>query len=407
MKWLISILFICLSANLTQAKSPHGNKLHMDCDVCHSTNGWNTIILNEFNHDKTKFPLKGQHYSIDCKTCHSTLIFDDAESDCFSCHQDVHEHTLGSDCARCHTSNSWLVNNVNHLHQNMGFALTGVHRTVDCAECHKSSSDLRFDRIGNECFDCHKQDFYATLSPNHIQAGYSKNCLDCHSQTASDWTGVALDHSFFPLSNAHNLNCNECHSSGVYQGLPNTCESCHLTDYNSTTNPSHSTAGYSKDCEQCHNTSNWGDAVLDHSFFPLSNAHNLNCNECHSSGVYQGLANTCESCHLTDYNSTTNPTHSTAGYSKDCEQCHNTSNWGDADFNHDANYFPIYSGEHKGEWNNCVDCHTNPSNYLVFSCTNCHEHNKSDMDDEHNDVRNYVYNSTNCLACHPIGRADD
>ena len=43
---------------------------------------------------------------------------------------------------------------------------------------------------------------------------------------------------------------------------------------------------------------------------------------------------------------------------------------------HDA-YFPIYSGKHKGEWNDCVDCHIQSSNYKIFSCINCHEHNNA------------------------------
>jgi hypothetical protein len=29
------------------------------------------------------------------------------------------------------------------------------------------------------------------------------------------------------------------------------------------------------------------------------------------------------------------------------------------------------------------------------------------MDDEHDDVSGYVYESTECLACHPDGREDD
>jgi hypothetical protein len=39
----------------------------------------------------------------------------------------------------------------------------------------------------------------------------------------------------------------------------------------------------------------------------------------------------------------------------------------------------------------------------VFSCTNCHEHNKTEMDSEHREVGGYVYNSVNCLSCHPKG----
>jgi hypothetical protein len=94
-------------------------------------------------------------------------------------------------------------------------------------------------------------------------------------------------------------------------------------------------------------------------------------------------------------------------FSTDCQSCHSETAWEPSTFDHDNQYFPIYSGRHREAWNSCSDCHTETSNYSVFSCTNCHEHNQTDMDKDHDEVNNYVYNSTNCLACHPTGVADD
>ncbi|MGE5436683.1 MAG: cytochrome c3 family protein [Syntrophothermus sp.] len=37
------------------------------CERCHSFNDWKPI---NFNHDETKFPLKGAHSKIECKVCH-------------------------------------------------------------------------------------------------------------------------------------------------------------------------------------------------------------------------------------------------------------------------------------------------------------------------------------------------
>jgi hypothetical protein len=45
----------------------------------------------------------------------------------------------------------------------------------------------------------------------------------------------------------------------------------------------------------------------------------------------------------------------------------------------------------------------NPNSFGVFSCLTCHEHNQSEMDDEHDDVPGYVYESTACYGCHPTG----
>ncbi len=67
-------------------------------------------------------------------------------------------------------------------------------------------------------------------------------------------------------------------------------------------------------------------------------------------------------------------------------------------FNHK---FPIQSGKHAGFA--CSDCHLN-ANYNVFSCIDCHAHSKSDMDDKHDDVGGYSYNSQACYSCHPNGR---
>ena len=65
-------------------------------------------------------------------------------------------------------------------------------------------------------------------------------------------------------------------------------------------------------------------------------------------------------------------------------------------------YFPIYSGTHNGEWNTCVECHTDPNDYSVFSCIICHD-NQADLADEHSDENGYSFNSNACFNCHPNG----
>jgi DnaJ-class molecular chaperone len=51
--------------------------------------------------------------------------------------------------------------------------------------------------------------------------------------------------------------------------------------------------------------------------------------------------------------------------------------------------------------NICSNCHTDPNNYKVFTCITCHT--RSETDAEHQGRSGYVYNSINCLACHPSG----
>ena len=51
-----------------------------------------------------------------------------------------------------------------------------------------------------------------------------------------------------------------------------------------------------------------------------------------------------------------------------------------------------------------LECHLRPDNFAFFSCIDCHEHRKSEMDNKHDEVPGYVWESEACLSCHPDGR---
>ena len=89
--------------------------------------------------------------------------------------------------------------------------------------------------------------------------------------------------------------------------------------------------------------------------------------------------------------------------STQCYACHPTGQKGRF-VEHDAQYFPIYSGAHSGTWSACATCHTDPSNRAVFSCLTCHEHSQAQMDDKHREAQGYSYTSAACYSCHPDGR---
>jgi hypothetical protein len=185
--------------------------------------------------------------------------------------------------------------------------------------------------------------------------------------------------------------------------------SCHQSDYDGTNDPAHAAAGFSTTCTQCHNTSRWDDAFFNHSgtAFPLTGAHvPLACSECHGGGVYSGLPAECVSCHQSDYDGTNDPAHAAAGFSTTCTQCHNTSRWDGARFDH-TSFFPIYSGRHAGRWDACGDCHPNAASYADFSCLGCHPHSDQNETDGHHEGENgYAYNSAACYSCHPRGTAE-
>jgi hypothetical protein len=254
---------------------------------------------------------------------------------------------------------------------------------------------------------CHQTNFNQTANPNHLEAGISTDCASCHT-TAPDWkpASFTIHNNYYPLTGAHaSTDCASCHN-GVYSNTPNTCVACHQSNFNQTTNPNHTSAGISTDCASCHTTApDWKPAsfAIHNNYYPLTGAHaSTDCASCHN-GVYTNTPNTCVGCHQASYNQTTNPPHASAQFPTECETCHSTVGWVPSTFNHDGQYFPIYSGKHKDEWNTCAECHPNAGNYAVFTCISCHEHNKTEMDDEHSGVSGYSYNSQACLNCHPTG----
>jgi hypothetical protein len=182
---------------------------------------------------------------------------------------------------------------------------------------------------------------------------------------------------------------------------------CHQADYAGTSAPNHQQAGFPTDCTACHTTATWTGATFNHNGtgFPLTGAHTqTSCDRCHGDGVYAGKPTTCVSCHLTDYNNSVDPNHRQAQFSTDCASCHTTTVWTSATFTtHDAQYFPIYTGKHRGKWTSCSTCHVNPSDYRQFDCLWCH-HTAARTNPKHSNVLGYSYDSQACYRCHPNGR---
>jgi hypothetical protein len=409
---ILSLLIIFVSLFLAglRTDSPHGPAFKVSCSTCHSSKGWQLDkSIYSFDHNKTKLPLVGQHTQIDCRKCHISLVFSEAKKECSQCHVDIHQNTVGMNCSRCHTPKSWLVNNINEIHQSSRFPLLGAHKTADCYQCHKSESLARFDVIGINCIDCHRSNYMGTTNPNHTSAGYSQDCSGCHPMNAFTWNGAGFNHSFFSLKLGHsNLLCADCHKTPNYKDTSPLCYSCHQAKYLATTNPPHQTANFPTTCETCHSLNpGWTGASYNHTNFPLTQGHATpKCEDCHK-GNYTNTPTDCYACHSAKYNATTNPVHSTLGFPTTCELCHTTVAWTPASYKqHDSQYFPIYSGRHNGTWTSCTECHPNASNYKQFTCISCHAHsNKSSVDSHHQGVHNYTYTATSCFDCHPKGNA--
>jgi len=386
------------------------NQFPQDCMMCHTTAGWTPVT---FDHNQTAFPLTGAHNNTACDLCHIDGVYAGTPTDCWSCHEDDYTsvsdpnhvtNQFPQDCLVCHTTAGWTP--VTFDHNTSGFPLTGAHTTTACDLCHINGV---YAGTPTDCWSCHEDDYTSAADPNHVTNQFPQDCLVCH--TTAGWTPVTFDHntSGFPLTGAHiTTACVLCHINGVYAGTPTDCWSCHEDDYTSAADPNHVAGQYNQVCTECHTTTGWTPATFDHSgtSFPLTGAHiTADCYDCHVGGQFTGTPTTCFFCHQGDYNTATNPNHLAAGYPTSCQFCHTTFNW-NSNFNHDQQYFPIYSGEHRNEWDQCSDCHPNPANYQVFTCTTaCHP--QGEMNEEHQGIPGYVYQSNACLACHPDGGTDD
>ncbi len=312
------------------------------------------------------------------------------------------------DCALCHRAESWTeaMPTAEFDHSRFGFPLDGSHKDVPCLLCHTS---LEFaETSGSRCADCH-QDVH--------RGEMGIDCARCHTtRDFIDRAEAVRQHRLgrFPLTGAHlTTDCAACHrpqagSAMRFAGTAETCGGCHLADYQATRNPDHVAGGYSTDCVRCHSTSSFAGGTFDHSAtsFPLTGAHvGVQCAACHGEGPPARVSAECVSCHRAEYDATTSPPHAGTGFPTSCADCHSTSGWSGATFDHDGRSFPIYSGTHRGKWSACVDCHVSPANYTAFECILCHEHsNRSEVDRDHQGESGYAYNSAACYRCHPDGR---
>ena len=380
------------------------------CLACHPTGNED----DNFDHNRTRFPLRGAHLGVDCIECHANG-YTGTPTDCVACHtSDFNnakdpDHVAGGfsmECQVCHSEEAWEPAIFNH--DATEFPLRGAHAQVDCIECHADG----YEGTPTDCAACHQEDYDQTTNPNHKELGFGTDCIVCHTETA--WIPATFDHNNtnFPLTGAHiGVDCIECHADG-YAGTPTDCAACHQLDFDNAKSPDHQKLGLSSDCISCHTTDpNWMPASFDihDQFYPLNGAHAAiknDCAACHNS-TFTNTPTECIGCHQNDFDNARDPNHRSAGFPTDCTECHSEVAWEPANFDHDGMYFPIYSGPHQGEWQQCIECHTTPGDFKAFSCIECHEHNDpNDLRDEHDGVNGYKYESNACYECHPRGESD-
>ena len=215
------------------------------CATCHSEhNGRDYLVMRldfkTFDHKKdADYELLGKHQSVSCEECHpnsdSTSYILGEKNQCINCHESKHDVKYDDSCSVCHTNNNfiemkpralehkfivpntekskWTFNTKKKNHsqeiKNSYFELKGVHKNLECLQCHEN---YIFDTNRKNCNDCH-------IDPHKNELGES--CEKCHSETEDKrFSDIAIfnhnDKKFsnFKLDGAHaNLDCNECHDT--------------------------------------------------------------------------------------------------------------------------------------------------------------------------------------------------
>jgi hypothetical protein len=130
----------------------HVNRYGDKCETCHDQIKWTAA---KFDHDKTRYPLRGAHAKVRCDGCHTGDLYrDKLASTCVSCHRadDPHKGQLGSRCERCHGDVDWRMTTA-FDHDMTRFPLIGLHASVPCGGCHRSPT---FKNVPVVCEKCHK-----------------------------------------------------------------------------------------------------------------------------------------------------------------------------------------------------------------------------------------------------------
>ena len=391
----------------------HRRQLGANCEQCHTVRGWQ-VTVQQIQQHNNRFPLTGAHAAVDCDSCHkgaASSQFQTMSTECYSCHAADFKATsnpshvtaaFSTNCTTCHGTDTWL--NATFDHSMVGFPLSGGHAVPprQCTDCHINNN---YDLTSTACVSCHLKDYQGTTNPNHVAANFSQTCNQCHNITS--WSNASFNHNLtnFPLTGMHTVpprQCTDCHANSNYNLTSTACVTCHLKDYQGTTNPNHVTSNFPQGCDQCHNTTSWLNATFNHNStgFPLTGMHTVpprQCTDCHVNNNYNLTSTTCVTCHLKDYQGTTNPNHVTSNFPQGCDQCHNTTSWLNATFNHNSTGFPL-TGAHTVPPRQCTDCHVN-NNYNLTStlCYTCHQ---NDYNGTTNPAHAAAGFPTTCELCH-------
>jgi hypothetical protein len=328
-----------------------------DCSLCHTTANWNSTVLPAGHMPN---PANSA-----CTVCHTTAPADYTPATLAA--NSVLHTGITSGCSTCHGGTTALTWYNNFTPKDA--VLTPSHipylAGTDCGSCHSSSTyaagtfgpnnmtQAKHAFVATTCNTCHEAglSFYMGAASPSLQGrpadhtsgqmAAPNDCSICH--TTANWNSTVLPTGHMP--NPANSACTVCHTKAP-------------SDYTTTTLAANATlhTGITSGCITCHGAPNASAPVFYLNYTPkdalLSPVHiptaSTPCESCHavsfttfsgttmSSSKHTTLLSvtggTCDQCHdlssLKFYgvtNLTTRPSGHHVG--KDCNGCHNPSNW--------------------------------------------------------------------------------
>jgi hypothetical protein len=335
-------------------EDPHQGRFGERCESCHTVESWRQIRNAQKSvefHDKTRFPLRGLHVDVACKSCHGPFPGQAARfrglsfGSCEACHADAHLGQLAGPggrsppCDQCHSVDGFSPARFDvEAHAKTSWPLEGAHRAVACTGCHREEPALArkvpasvrqelarkrrpalfnfllFDfpsQSLKRCESCHED-------PHGGQFSAQEGCAACHQVESFHALGFQHDRdSRFPLTGKHaSAACAACHPTALVKGreqvryrpLETDCAACHEDVHAGQFAPAQ---GQPTDCARCHDTAGFTPTRFVHAqpftdFLLVGRHTGLSCEKCHPSvpvgnGLevrrYKGLPRTCEGCH--------------------------------------------------------------------------------------------------------------
>ncbi|MFA7273813.1 MAG: hypothetical protein WC044_08085 [Crocinitomicaceae bacterium] len=396
----------------------HQGTLSQTCTKCHTMEDFKKAP--KFDHEKTKYPLKGAHTKVDCKECHAKTTRNNKAfqefsgikfANCTNCHKDQHNGQFGTNCTKCHNNDSWtnISAGTGFNHDVTKFPLRGKHASVSCTKCHKGGDYKKSLKFAN-CMDCHTDHHDGAMK---LSSETVTDCKRCHNNNS--WKSLSLGSDFdhdktdFPLVGLHaGVSCDKCHKSGDFKKALNftNCMDCHDDYHKGELKLASETV---TDCKRCHSTeksftnSSFGFPDHEKTKFPLQGAHVATpCFSCHKKTTdnrwnFKFKSQKCIDCHDNIHKETIS-----AKYypEQNCQVCHSAESWKEIKFDHDKTNFKL-EGKHITV--NCRECHFEKNNSstnvtkqkfvgLDKQCTSCHQN-------FHGDQFN-VNGVTECKKCH-------